>query len=75
MKMIEDQFKKCKYIFIQNKIIIPILLGIILTAVVISFSFGKQINLVENEITNYQQDRDILLNIKMSIDSLLTRTK
>ncbi len=68
MKLINEQFKKCRYIFVQNKILIPILLTLIITAVVVGFGFGS-------EIQKIKIDQKILMEIKISIDTLLIRTQ
>jgi hypothetical protein len=67
MKSIDEQFKKCRLIFIQNKIIVPILLGLLVTA----FIFGAQFSKVENRVTSLEKTPVMLENIQSSIDTLL----
>jgi len=73
MKQIEDQFHKCKDIFVQNKIFVPILIAVLLSAVVVSFSFGQKLSTTENKIESIEEYNGILLDIKKSVDSLVAK--
>jgi hypothetical protein len=64
MRSIDEQFKKCRLIFIQNKIIVPILIGFIVSA----FVFGTQ---VSKRVNNLEKTPDMLIHIQSSLDTLL----
>lgn len=73
MRSIEEQFKRCQFIFVQNKILIPILITLIATVIVGSFAFGNQIGELKTNLQTVNENTVILKKIQVSLDSLLRR--
>jgi len=66
VQAVKDQFYKCKYIFMQNRFIVPTLIALIFSATIVSFTFGERLAKIEKQ-DNYQ----ILMEIRDSVNLLL----
>lgn len=67
------EFEKCKNIFVQYKIFVPILLALLISAMSLSFVFGKNITNLQNKIEQVENSYIILQDIKKAVDSLLIK--
>lgn len=70
---IKEQFNQCKNVFVQYKIFVPILLALVISAMSLSFVFGKTITSLQNKVEQVESNYFLLLDIKKSVDSLLTK--
>ena len=67
MQAIKDRFESCKNVFVQYKVLVPVLIGLILSALLVGLAFGEKVNNIE------KSNIEVLKKIEMSIDSLLRR--
>ena len=66
MQAIKDQFNKCKDIFVQYKIFVPVLAALLIGLAVTGFSLGREIEKVKTK-------HEILIDINTKIDSLMRK--
>ena len=73
MQAIEKQHDRCKSIFVQYRVLVPILAALIVGMVVASFSFGQQLKSAELKVEKVEKIYGRLINIETAIDSLLKK--
>jgi hypothetical protein len=66
MQAIKDQFVKCKDIFVQYKIFVPILATLLIGLVITGFTLGREIEKVKTE-------HEVLIEMNTKIDSLMRK--
>ena len=70
---IRDQFEQCKNVFVQYKIFVPILLALVISAMSLSFVFGRTITNLQNKVEKVENNYILLQDIKKAVDSLLIK--
>jgi len=73
MQMINEQFKKCKDVFVQYKVFLPILAGMIIALAALGFTFGQQIGETKAQVEKVESYYEVLTSIKTSVDSLVKK--
>lgn len=68
---LEEQFIRCKEIFVQNKLFIPILITMIIGVLISGFTAGVQITKLQNRITDIERTPILLQNIEKKLDTVI----
>ena len=70
MISVKEQFSRCKLIFMQNIVIVPVLLVLIASIAMGGYHFGKKFQEYDNKFQSIENNTQILMDVKRGVDSL-----